>query len=240
MTAIILLGPPGAGKGTQAVRIAERLGIPAISTGEIFRENISEGTELGKRAQAYMDRGEFVPDSVTNPMVRARLAAPDAAGGFLLDGYPRTLDQAHVLRDVVADLGIPLDLVLEIEVDEDEVVSRMLKRAEEQHRADDTEPVMRHRLEVYHAQTEPMATYYADQDLLEVVDGRGTIDEVTGRIHTLLDAITEAVDADARAAAEDSDEASSEADDIARDEWAEAHPEGEGECCGVEPDPQED
>lgn len=190
MTAIILLGPPGAGKGTQAVRIAERLGIPAISTGEIFRENIAEGTELGKRAQAFMDRGEFVPDSVTNPMVKARLAAPDAKGGFLLDGYPRTLDQAHVLRDILADLGTPLDMVLEIEVDEDEVVSRMLRRAQEQHRTDDTEPVMRHRLEVYHDQTEPMATYYADQDLLEVVDGTGTIDEVTGRIHSLLDVLT--------------------------------------------------
>lgn len=194
MTAIILLGPPGAGKGTQAVRIAERLGIPAISTGEIFRQNMAEGTELGTRAKAYMDRGEFVPDSVTNPMVKARLAAPDARGGFLLDGYPRTLEQAHVLRDILADLGIPLDMVLEIEVDEDEVVSRMLHRAEELHRTDDTEPVMRHRLEVYHDQTEPMATYYADQDLLEVVDGTGTIDEVSGRIHRLLDALTDATE----------------------------------------------
>ncbi len=189
MTTVILLGPPGAGKGTQASRIAQRLGIPAISTGEIFRANISEGTELGRRAQAFMDRGEFVPDSVTNPMVKARLQAPDAAEGFLLDGYPRTLDQAHVLRDILADLGVDLDVVLEIEVDEDEVVSRMLKRAQEQHRADDTEPVMRHRLEVYHAQTEPMATYYADQDLLAVVDGTGTIDEVTARIFAVFDAV---------------------------------------------------
>ena len=206
MTAIILLGPPGAGKGTQAVRIAERLGIPAISTGEIFRQNIAEGTELGKRAQAYMDRGEFVPDTVTNPMVKARLAAPDARDGFLLDGYPRTLDQAHVLRDILADLGMPLDMVLEIEVDEDEVVSRMLRRAEEQHRTDDTEPVMRHRL-----------------------------DAVTGRIHSLLDAITQAVEE----LEEDAAEAEDEDADIARDEWAEAHSEGQGECCGAEPDPQE-
>ena len=235
MTAIILLGPPGAGKGTQAVRIAERLGIPAISTGEIFRQNIAEGTELGKRAQAYMDRGEFVPDTVTNPMVKARLAAPDARDGFLLDGYPRTLDQAHVLRDILADLGTPLDMVLEIEVDEDEVVSRMLRRAEEQHRTDDTEPVMRHRLEVYHDQTEPMATYYADQDLLEVVDGTGSIDAVTGRIHSLLDAITQAVEELEEDAAEAEDEDAA----IARDEWAEAHSEGQGECCGAEPDPQE-
>ena len=152
MTVVILLGPPGAGKGTQASRIAERLGIPAISTGDIFRANMAEGTEIGKQAQAYMDRGEFVPDSVTNAMVKARLAAPDAADGFLLDGYPRSVEQ-------------------------------------EQHCTDDTEPVMRHRLEVYHQQTEPVATYYVDQDLLEVVDGSGTIDEVTARIFAILDSV---------------------------------------------------
>ena len=165
MTVVILLGPPGAGKGTQASRIAERLNIPAISTGDIFRANMAEGTEIGKQAQAYMDRGEFVPDSVTNAMVKARLAAPDTAKGFLLDGYPRSVEQAHVLRE------------------------RMLKRAQEQHRTDDTEPVMRHRLEVYHQQTEPVATYYVDQDLLEVVDGRGTIDQVTERIFAILDSV---------------------------------------------------
>jgi adenylate kinase len=189
MTAIVLLGPPGAGKGTQATRISRRLGIPAISTGEIFRSNIAEGTELGRLAQSYMDRGEFVPDSVTDPMVRVRLQAPDTARGFLLDGYPRTLDQAHTLRDMLADLGVRLDLVLELEVDEDEVVSRLLNRAREQNRADDTEPVIRRRLEVYHAQTEPMATYYADQDLLEVVSGQGTVDEVTHRIFDVLDSV---------------------------------------------------
>ena len=189
MTVVILLGPPGAGKGTQASRIAERLGIPAISTGDIFRANMVEGTEIGKQAQAYMDRGEFVPDSVTNAMVKARLAAPDAADGFLLDGYPRSVEQAHVLRDMLLDLGKPIDVVLEIQVDEDEVVERMLKRAQEQHRTDDTEPVMRHRLEVYHQQTLPVATYYVDQDLLEVVDGSGTIDEVTARIFDILDSV---------------------------------------------------
>ena len=189
MTVVILLGPPGAGKGTQASRIAERLGIPAISTGDIFRANMVEGTEIGKQAQAYMDRGEFVPDSVTNAMVKARLAAPDAADGFLLDGYPRSVEQAHVLRDMLLDLGKSIDVVLEIQVDEDEVVERMLKRAQEQHRTDDTEPVMRHRLEVYHQQTLPVATYYVDQDLLEVVDGSGTIDEVTDRIFAILDSV---------------------------------------------------
>ena len=119
MTAIILLGPPGAGKGTQAVRIAERLGIPAISTGEIFRQNIAEGTELGKRAQAYMDRGEFVPDTVTNPMVKARLAAPDARDGFLLDGYPRNVAQVRALDVTLADAGTALDAVVEITADAD-------------------------------------------------------------------------------------------------------------------------
>ena len=189
MTVVILLGPPGAGKGTQASRIAERLGIPAISTGDIFRANMAEGTEIGKQAQAYMDRGEFVPASVTNTMVKARLAAPDAANGFLLDGYPRSLEQAHVLRDMLLDLGKAIDVVLEIQVDEDEVVERMLKRAQEQHRTDDTEPVMRHRLEVYHQQTLPVATYYVDQDLLEVVEGSGSIDEVTARIFAILDSL---------------------------------------------------
>ena len=130
MTVVILLGPPGAGKGTQASRIAERLDIPAISTGDIFRANMAEGTEIGKQAQAYMDRGEFVPDSVTNAMVKARLAAPDTAKGFLLDGYPRSVEQAHVLRDMLLDLGTSIDVVLEIQVDEDEVVGRMLKRAQ--------------------------------------------------------------------------------------------------------------
>jgi len=170
MTVVILLGPPGAGKGTQASRIAERLDIPAISTGDIFRANMAEGTEIGKQAQAYMDRA-------------------DTAKGFLLDGYPRSVEQAHVLRDMLLDLGTSIDVVLEIQVDEDEVVERMLKRAQEQHRTDDTEPVMRHRLEVYHQQTEPVATYYVDQDLLEVVDGRGTIDEVTERIFAILDSV---------------------------------------------------
>lgn len=224
MTTIVLLGPPGAGKGTQAARISQRLGIPAISTGEIFRANITEDTELGQLAKSFIDRGEFVPDTVTDPMVRARLAAPDTAPGFLLDGYPRTLDQAHALRDMLADLGRALDVVLEIEVDEDEVVARMLRRADELHRADDTEPVMRHRLEVYHAQTEPMATYYADQDLLEVVDGTGTVDEVSERIFAIIDSAVAAGDG-------------YEAPHV--DEWAAAHPEGEGECCGVESNPEE-
>jgi adenylate kinase len=184
---VLILGAPGAGKGTQSKRISETLNIPAISTGAIFRQNMADGTELGNQAKAYMDAGEFVPDSVTNPMVKARLEAPDAANGFLLDGYPRTIEQAHYLRDALAETGRDFDLVLEVTVDFEEVVQRLLKRAEIEGRSDDTEPVIRHRLEVYHEQTEPMVTYYADQDKLVQVDGLGTVDEVWERIYKVLD-----------------------------------------------------
>ncbi|MDU5230923.1 adenylate kinase [Actinomyces sp.] len=184
--AILILGAPGAGKGTQAKRIAKALQIPAISTGAIFRQNMKDRTELGQKAQSYMDAGEFVPDSVTNPMVEARLSAPDVAGGYLLDGYPRTVEQAFYLRDALAATGRDLDLVLEIAVELDEVVERLLKRAEIEGRADDTEPVIRRRLEVYKDQTEPMVTYYADQDKLVQVDGVGTVDEVWERIRKVL------------------------------------------------------
>lgn len=184
--AILILGAPGAGKGTQAKRIAKALQIPAISTGAIFRQNMKDRTELGQKAQYYMDAGEFVPDSVTNPMVEARLSAPDVAGGYLLDGYPRTIEQAFYLRDALAATGRDLDLVLEIAVELDEVVERLLKRAEIEGRADDTEPVIRRRLEVYKDQTEPMVTYYADQDKLVQVDGVGTVDEVWERIRKVL------------------------------------------------------
>ena len=150
---------------------------------------MAEGTEIGKQAQAYMDRGEFVPDSVTNAMVKARLAAPDTAKGFLLDGYPRSVEQAHVLRDMLLDLARPSTSSWRSRWMRMRSWSVMLKRAQEQHRTDDTEPVMRHRLEVYHQQTLPVATYYVDQDLLEVVDGSGTIDEVTARIFKILDSV---------------------------------------------------
>ncbi|MDO5048715.1 MAG: adenylate kinase [Actinomycetaceae bacterium] len=185
--AVLILGAPGAGKGTQAKNIAKVLDVPAISTGAIFRQNMADGTELGNRAKKYMDAGEFVPDSVTSPMVKARLEAPDAQKGFLLDGYPRTIDQAYYLRNTLAESGRELDLVLEITVDFDEVVKRLLNRAEIEGRSDDTEPVIRHRLEVYHEQTEPMVTYYADQDKLVQIDGEGTIDEVWERIYKVLE-----------------------------------------------------
>lgn len=183
---MVLLGPPGAGKGTQAARIAERLGIPAISTGDIFRANVAGETELGIQAKAYMDKGEYVPDSVTNAMVKDRIAQPDAAQGFLLDGYPRTEAQVHELATMLDAEGLALDVVLEITADAEVVVQRLLKRATEQNRADDTEPVIRRRLEVYAEQTQPLTDLYAEQGLLVRVDGIGEINEVTARIMETL------------------------------------------------------
>lgn len=183
---MVLLGPPGAGKGTQAARISERLGIPAISTGDIFRANVAGNTELGQQAKKYMDAGEYVPDSVTNAMVKDRLAADDAAQGFLLDGYPRTEAQVHELDAMLAESGLALDVVLEITAEAEVVVQRLLKRATEQNRADDTEPVIRRRLEVYAEQTEPLAALYESKGLLVRVDGIGDIDEVTERIMSAL------------------------------------------------------
>lgn len=183
---MVLLGPPGAGKGTQAVRIAERLGIPAISTGDIFRAHVAGSTELGRRARAYMDKGEYVPDSVTNAMVADRLAEDDAASGFLLDGYPRTAAQVDALNDMLSERGEALDVVVEITADADAVVERLLGRAAEQGRADDTEPVIRRRLKVYAEATAPLAAIYEGRGLLLRVDGMGGIDEVTDRIMAAL------------------------------------------------------
>ena len=183
---MVLLGPPGAGKGTQAARIGERLGIPAISTGDIFRAHVAGSTELGRRARAYMDRGEYVPDSVTNAMVADRLAEDDAASGFLLDGYPRTAAQVDALDDTLSERGEALDVVVEITADADVVVERLLGRAAEQGRADDTEPVIRRRLEVYAEATAPLAAIYEGRGLLLRVDGMGGVDEVTDRIMAAL------------------------------------------------------
>ena len=183
---MVLLGPPGAGKGTQAARIGRRLGIPAISTGDIFRAHVAGSTELGRRARAYMDKGEYVPDSVTNAMVADRLAEDDAASGFLLDGYPRTAAQVDALDDMLSERGEALDVVVEITADADAVVERLLGRAAEQGRADDTEPVIRRRLEVYAEATAPLAAIYEDRGLLLRVDGMGGIDEVTDRIMAAL------------------------------------------------------
>ena len=183
---MVLLGPPGAGKGTQAARIAERLGIPAISTGDIFRANVAGATELGTQAKAYMDKGEYVPDSITNAMVADRIAQADCENGFLLDGYPRTTAQVGELDSMLKASGLALDVVVEITADAEAVVARLLKRAGEQGRADDTEPVIRRRLEVYAEATAPLAAIYEGRGLLLRVDGMGGIDEVTDRIMAAL------------------------------------------------------
>ncbi|TDE88495.1 adenylate kinase [Occultella glacieicola] len=188
MTRLVLLGPPGAGKGTQAARVAERLGVPAISTGDIFRANVAEGTDLGKLAQRYMDSGEYVPDEVTNEMVADRLTQPDAVGGFLLDGYPRTEAQVRELDDMLAGAGTALTRVVELTADPEEVVARLLNRAQEQGRADDTEDVIRRRLEVYAEQTAPLVSLYSERGLLVRVDGMGDVVEVTQRLLAALDA----------------------------------------------------
>ncbi|NKX92216.1 adenylate kinase [Sanguibacter hominis ATCC BAA-789] len=186
---LVLLGPPGAGKGTQAVRLAERFGVPAISTGDIFRANIKGGTELGKLAQSYTDKGELVPDSVTNDMVRDRLAQADVVEGFLLDGYPRNVAQVAELKVILGELGVTLDGAVEITADAEAVVARLLKRAEIEGRVDDNEDVIRHRLEVYAEQTAPVsAEYEADGDLVRV-DGLGDIDDVTARLVAAIESI---------------------------------------------------
>jgi adenylate kinase len=193
---VVLLGPPGAGKGTQAQVIAGRLGVPAISTGDIFRANVSGGTELGTQAKTYMDAGDLVPDEITVAMVSDRLAEPDAKAGFLLDGFPRTITQAEKLRSSLAELGQRLTCVLELVVDEDELVRRLSGRVvivdgKPVQRDDDKPETVRHRLEVYHAQTEPLSAWYAEEGLLARIDAIGEIDQVTERA---LQALSEADD----------------------------------------------
>lgn len=206
---IVLVGPPGAGKGTQAHVLAKSLSIPHISTGDLFRANISQGTPLGLEAKAYMDQGLLVPDEVTIGMARDRMLQPDAKGGFLLDGFPRSLAQAKALDEILAEAGIVLDGVLDLEVPEDEVVKRIAGRrlcrrdgshvfhvvynqpategvcdecgGELYQRSDDTEEAVRVRLEEYHSKTEPIIGYYQEQGLLVTIAALGTVDEVTGR-----------------------------------------------------------
>lgn len=185
---IVLMGPPGAGKGTQAVVVAAQLGVPHISTGDIFRANVANGTALGVAAGQYMSRGEYVPDEITNAMVRDRLAADDASRGFLLDGYPRTLDQVGQLDSMLSTAGATLDRVIELTVDTDEVVARLLKRAGEQGRVDDTEEVIRRRMEVYAAQTAPLTAVYEQRGVLSRVGGMGSVEDVRDRILAVLKA----------------------------------------------------
>jgi adenylate kinase len=188
---LLIMGPPGAGKGTQAKFIAEHFKIPAISTGDIFRANVSRGTPLGVQAKKYMDEGEYVPDEVTNLMVRDRIDEPDAVNGFLLDGYPRTLAQVEELDGMIKFTGHQLDAVVVLTVDRDEIVSRLLQRAEVEGRADDTEDVVRRRQEVYSEETQPLIGIYRDRGILIEVDGMGEVDEVTQRVFDALDVVPE-------------------------------------------------
>jgi adenylate kinase len=213
---LVLVGPPGAGKGTQAEFIADRFSIPKISTGDIFRANVSGGTELGKLAKQYMDAGDLVPDEVTIAMVRDRLGEPDAAAGFLLDGFPRNVAQAYELDSILGDLGTSLDVVLELEVDNEEVVKRLSGRrtcrkcghiwhveydptkvegicdkcgGELFQRDDDKAETVRHRLDVYAEQTSPLVEFYSGRGQLIVVDAMGPVEDVTERaINALIEA----------------------------------------------------
>ena len=205
---VVLVGPPGAGKGTQAQFIASHLSIPKVSTGDIFRSNVSTGTELGRKAKEYMDRGDLVPDEVTVAMVASRLAEDDAQAGFLLDGFPRNVPQARTLKQLLADWSLRLDIVLELVVDHDEVIRRLSGRrtcrqcgrvwhiafdpptrpgvcdecgGELFQRDDDREETIRHRLEVYQLQTQPLITYYADEGILLGIDATGPVEDVTDR-----------------------------------------------------------
>ncbi|AYE94394.1 MULTISPECIES: adenylate kinase [Mycobacterium] len=177
---VVLLGPPGAGKGTQAEKLAEKLGIPHISTGELFRSNIQEGTKLGVEAKRYLDAGDLVPSSLTNELVDDRLNDPDAANGFILDGYPRSVEQAKALHEMLERRGTDIDAVVEFRVSEDELLTRLTGRG----RADDTEEVIRNRMKVYREETAPLLDYYSDE--LKTVDAVGTLDEVFARALQVL------------------------------------------------------
>ena len=188
MTRLLLIGPPGAGKGTQASLLAQYFGIPAISTGDIFRENVKNETPLGVEAKGYMDRGEYVPDSLTNALVKDRISQPDAQTGFLLDGYPRTIDQVNQLDGFLDEMGKKLDVVVQLTADTEELIRRLQQRAQEQGRTDDTPEVIRRRQEIYEDQTAPLIDVYVSRSLVAKIDGLGEINDVTGRIIEALSA----------------------------------------------------
>jgi adenylate kinase len=185
---IVLVGPPAAGKGTQAGRLVDRFGGVHIATGDILRSNADRGTELGRTASRYMDRGELVPDDVIIDMVLERLGEGDCAGGFVLDGFPRTVPQAEALGKRLGELGRPLEVVVSLEVGEDELRRRLAARAEEQDRAEDEdEDAIRRRLELFDRETEPLLDFYDGQELLVSVEAEGDVDEVSARIAAALD-----------------------------------------------------
>lgn len=184
---VILFGPPGAGKGTQAIKLKDLLQVPHISTGDMFRYNIKNNTELGKTAKSYSDKGALVPDSVTIAMVKDRLSQPDVKSGFLLDGFPRSVPQAEALDVILKELNITLDHVVNIAVADDEIKARLAKRATIEGRADDADPkVIANRLNTYKSQSEPCLTYYRPEKIVRDIDGIGSIDEVFGRIKAIV------------------------------------------------------
>jgi adenylate kinase len=186
MTRLLIVGPPGAGKGTQSVKITTAFGIPAIATGDIFRANIKNQTDLGKQVSAIINAGDYVPDSLTNELVESRLQEPDAKVGFLLDGYPRTLDQLGFLDGVLAKEGTALDAVIQLAVDPNEVVARLLKRAHEEGRSDDTEDTIRHRQALYQRETAPLIAVYKERGLVIEIDALGDVDDVATRVTQAL------------------------------------------------------
>lgn len=183
---LVLVGPPGAGKGTQAQFLSEHYSIPHISTGDIFRANLKAGTPLGVEAQKFMDAGELVPDSVTNEMVKDRLTHSDTSNGFLLDGFPRNVAQAQVLSSVLNEKQTPLDAVLELQIEDSEIIARLNNRRSVEARADDAAEVIVHRLKVYHEQTAPIIDYYRTQGSLLTISATGEVDEITKRAISAL------------------------------------------------------
>lgn len=185
---LLIVGPQGSGKGTQGVRIAEALGVPVVSTGDIFRANIKEGTELGLQVTAILDAGDLVPDELTSEIVRDRLSQDDAAAGFLLDGYPRNAAQVAHLDEFLAARGEPLDAVIVLDVPREESITRLALRASEQGRADDTPEAIAHRLDIYEHETAPILEVYGPRGIVDTIDGVGSLDEITERIFGALDA----------------------------------------------------
>jgi adenylate kinase len=186
LTRLLIVGPPGAGKGTQSTRLSEHFHVPSIATGDIFRANIANKTELGTQVSAIIDAGDFVPDALTNHLVAGRLKEPDAADGFLLDGYPRTTDQLRFLDDLLAQEGTSLDAVIQLVADPDELVQRLLKRAHEEGRSDDTEATIRYRQSLYQRETAPLLAVYKDRGLVVDIDALGPVDDVADRISSAL------------------------------------------------------
>jgi adenylate kinase len=187
-TRLLIVGPQGSGKGTQGVRIAEAYGIPVVSTGDVFRANIKAGTDLGQRVQQIVEQGRMVPDELTSEIVRDRLSQPDAAPGFLLDGYPRNLGQVAHLDDFLTSRDESLDAVIELRVPRDESIARLGLRAAQEGRSDDTDEVIAHRLDIYENETAPILDVYGERGIVDAIDGIGTLDEITGRIFAALEA----------------------------------------------------